>query len=131
MAQLEYGTLSGLRVLVVDDAPDMLLCVCGLLRISGATVEETVSPTHAVNLLEEIRPDVVISDYSMPEMDGCKFIRLVRKKLKDRCPPAAMLSALSSPKDRAAALRAGFDAYMVKPIDFRELTSVVAKLAGR
>jgi CheY-like chemotaxis protein len=131
MAQPKRGTLSGLKVLVVDDQPDILSCVGSLLRISGATVQTTTSTSEAFELLQECCPDVVISDYSMPEMDGCEFLRLVRAKLKECSPPAAILSALSSAGDRAAASRAGFEAYMVKPIDYRELTSVVAKLAGR
>ena len=131
MAQKKCETLSGLKVLVVDDQPEMLFCVSSLLRISGATVQATISTSEALELLQESCPDVVISDYSMPGMDGCEFLQLIRAKLQECSPPAAMLSALSSPRDRAAALRAGFDAYMVKPIDHRELTSVVAKLAGR
>ena len=126
VANPNCGTLSGLKILIVDDQPDMLFCVGGLLEISGATVQATTSTSEAFELLREDRPDVVISDYSMPEMDGCEFLRLVRAKLRECSPPAAILSALSSPKDRA-----GFNAYMVKPIDYRELTSVVARLAGR
>ena len=125
VANPNCGTLSGLKILIVDDQPDMLFCVGGLLEISGATVQATTSTSEAFELLREDRPDVVISDYSMPEMDGCEFLRLVRAKLRECSPPAAILSALSSPKDRA-----GFNAYMVKPIDYRELTSVVARLAG-
>jgi CheY-like chemotaxis protein len=131
MAHLSCATLSGIKVLVVDDQPDVLYCVDSMLRKSGATVRTTTSPTEAFTLAQDDCPDVLISDYSMPGMDGCELLELMRRTFRSCIPKAAMISAFSSPRDRAAASQAGFAAYMVKPIDLQELTAIVAKLAGR
>jgi two-component system, OmpR family, response regulator len=125
------GGLSGLKVLVVDDQPDILFCTGYLLMLKGAEVRMAASASEAWKMLKSYAPDVVLSDLCMPEIDGFQFLERARSTFKGSCPPAAVLSAESTPEYRERATRAGFSAYLVKPIDQKELTSVVANLAGR
>src|SRR5262249_14778592 len=72
------GTLDGLKVLVVDDEPDAADLVRDLLERNGAKVETALSADDALDAFRALRPDVIVSDIGMPEVDGYAFIRRVR-----------------------------------------------------
>ncbi|HYE65170.1 MAG TPA: PAS domain S-box protein [Pyrinomonadaceae bacterium] len=125
--------ISGLRVLVVDDEPDTLDMLSLVLRQCGADVTAVASAGEALNALERLKPDVIISDVGMPDEDGYALIRKVRALLPEQGGqiPAAALTAYARTEDRARALSAGFQAHVAKPVEPTELIATVASLAGR
>jgi CheY-like chemotaxis protein len=84
-------------------------------------------------MLQQCRPDVLVSDIEMPNQDGCALIRRIRALESDRGgrTPAVALSAYSRPEDRVRSLMAGFNIHVSKPAEPSELITVVASLVGR
>lgn len=102
--------LVGARVLVVEDDADTRDLICALLAGAGATVLCVGSVADAMDgVYHSFDPDVVLSDYSMPEADGLDFIRQFRKAPSGRAVavPVLVLSAHSEEHWRARALEAG------------------------
>ena len=125
--------LEGLRVLVVDDDPDALELLAMMMRQAGAETTSASSATRALELLREVRPDVLISDIGMPVRDGNDLIRDVRElpESEGGRTPALALTAFAHADDKLRALGAGFDRHAAKPADPIELIGLVARLAGR
>jgi CheY-like chemotaxis protein len=125
--------LGRLRVLVVDDDADSREVVREVLEQAGAEVATASSAREALAAFSAAPPDVLLSDLGMPEQDGYDLIRRVRALGPDHGGrvPAAALTAYTQAEDRRAALVAGYQGYLSKPIDPAELTAAVAKLAGR
>ncbi|HZN11558.1 MAG TPA: response regulator, partial [Blastocatellia bacterium] len=128
-----FASLEGLRVLVVDDDPDARQLVSAVL--AQCQVEVRTAPGAAAGLvaLAAWRPDVLISDIGMPDVDGYDFIRQVRA-LTVECGgsvPAVALTAYAGAEDRVRALAAGFQAHAPKPIEPAEIVALVASLTGR
>jgi PAS domain S-box-containing protein len=127
--------LGGLRVLVVDDDPDTLLMLRKTLERDGAGVETRESVAAALGALADSPAfDVLVSDIGMPVEDGYTLMRRIIERARERgvAPlPALALTAYARAEDRDAALDAGFDAHVAKPVAPAELVAAVAKLAGR
>jgi PAS domain S-box-containing protein len=124
--------LAGLRVLAVEDDESTLDALTELLSLRGAEVTPAASVSEALEILRELAPDVLVSDIGMPERDGYDLIRAIRAQGRDAAAlPAVAVTAFASPEDRQRALAAGFQVHLAKPVDPRELTSVIAELAGR
>jgi len=124
--------LSDVRVLAVDDDADALNLVREILETAGAQVFTAASAPAALAVLEEQSPDVLISDLSMPGMDGFELIQRVRTLTNEKKDiPAAALTAYARSEDRARALRTGFEMHLAKPIDPSELIAAVVSLARR
>ena len=130
-AALREGVLAGLKVLVVDDEPDARAVIRRVLAGSGAVVAVASSVGEALDLLDRDRPDVIVSDIGMPDVDGYDLIRQIRATHSGRDLPAAALTAFARAEDRKKALLAGFQSHVTKPVDPAELTAVVASLSGR
>jgi PAS domain S-box-containing protein len=131
-AEVETGvTLTGLAVLAVDDEPDALSVVRQLLEECGAQVLTASSADEALGLIARQLPDVLVSDIGMPGVDGYELIRRVRASESAARLPAVALTAYARAEDRALALRAGYQAYLVKPLQPQALLQTIALLAGR
>jgi signal transduction histidine kinase/ActR/RegA family two-component response regulator len=132
-ARQSLASLAAVRVLVVDDDADSLEVVRQVLEQAGAQVVGATSAREAMERLADGAPDVLLSDLGMPEEDGFELIRRVRalEPTRGGHVPAAALTAYTQAEDRRAALTAGFQVYLSKPIEPSELTAAVARLAGR
>jgi len=124
--------LRGLRVLLVDDQPDILDLLDESLSSYGAVVRRANNAHEALAALREWRPDVLVSDIAMPGADGYWLIRHVRAlpPAEGGAIPAAALTAYVRVEDQLRVLAAGFQQYVPKPIEVAELRDVVARLAG-
>ena len=122
--------LKGCHVMVIDDEPDARSLVEVLLGQCAARVTSHGSGAEALAALDHERPDVIVSDISMPGMDGYEFIQRVRQRDVDQggAIPALALTALARAEDRTRALLAGFQAHVSKPAEANELLSSVAGL---
>ncbi|HVD92745.1 MAG TPA: PAS domain S-box protein [Vicinamibacterales bacterium] len=127
------GDLTGIHVLAVDDEDDALTLLRVVLEAAGAVVTTIASPLVALERIAELRPDVIVVDLGMPEMDGFELIKRVRtstEKLVRRV-PAAALTAFARSEDRTKALQSGFEMHLAKPVDPGELVASIATLARR
>jgi PAS domain S-box-containing protein len=131
LARLE--DLSGIHVVAVDDEEDALELLRVVLESAGARVTTVKSPVTALERIAEVKPDVLIVDLGMPEMDGFELIGRIRALTdkKIRRTPAAALTAFARSEDRTKALRRGFEMHLAKPVDPGELVASVATLARR
>ena len=125
--------LRGLRVLAIDDEQDANDLMRAVLTVSGVEVTIARSAAEVIELLPKLRPDVLISDIGMPEVDGYDLIQRVRKLTPDEGSrvPAVAVTAFARSQDRARAFLAGFDVYVAKPLDPAELTALLVNLTGR
>jgi PAS domain S-box-containing protein len=125
--------LSGLKVLVVDDEPDACRLIKWVLDECHAEVVTAASAAEAMPLIETARPDILISDIGMPDVDGYEFLRRIRAldPAHGGKVPAIALTAFARPEDRAHSLKVGFSVHVSKPIQPKALTAMVASLAGR
>jgi CheY-like chemotaxis protein len=120
-------------VLVVDDDTDTREFLAYALESFGVKVLVARSATEALAALDGDTCHLVVSDLSMPGEDGIALVRRLRELdgAAGRYRPAVALTAHARPDDRRRALEAGFDAYVVKPVDTRDLVSVVSRLLQR
>ncbi|HEX8162374.1 MAG TPA: hybrid sensor histidine kinase/response regulator [Pyrinomonadaceae bacterium] len=126
-------SLSGLRVLVVDDEPDARELFARTLSECGALTLVAASAAEALAAIERERPDVLLADIGMPGEDGYALIDKIRSLPPGRggLTPAAALTAYAHAEDRLRALRAGFQIHLPKPVKPAELVNAIAGLAGR
>jgi PAS domain S-box-containing protein len=125
--------LGGVHVLAVDDEEDSLGLLRVVLEAAGATVTIASSAVAALGMIESVKPDVLVADLGMPEMDGFEFIKRVRALPSPhaRDLPAAALTAFARSEDRTKALQHGFEMHLAKPVDPGELVASVATLVRR
>jgi CheY-like chemotaxis protein len=125
--------LSGVRVLVVDDQPDARELLKRVLSECDAQVLTAGSAGEALEVITKEKPDVLVTDIGMPEMDGFELLRRVRALTQDRGAriPAIALTAFARSEDRTRALRAGFQVHVSKPVEPAELVATVASVVGR
>jgi PAS domain S-box-containing protein len=123
-------SLTGLKLLIVEDERDAREFLWHLLTERGAEVVSAADAAEALSIIERFHADVLISDIGLPGQDGYELIRQVRMGERSRI-PAIALTAQSRLEDRTRALLAGFQMYLAKPIDAAELTVTIASLAGR
>ena len=125
--------LHAVRVLIVDDDQDTLDLVAIVLGAAGATVRAVRTGTDALRLVADWKPDLLLSDITMPGEDGYTVIERLRSLPAERggTTPAAALTAMASDEDRARALAAGFQLHIPKPLEPANLLLAVTELARR
>jgi two-component system response regulator MprA len=117
------------RVLVVDDEPAVRESIERVLRHDGFEVAVAADGREAIRRLAVVRPDVVLLDVLMPQIDGLEVCRRMRDT-GDRT-PVLMLTARDAVNDRVAGLEAGADDYLAKPFALEELLARVRALLRR
>jgi PAS domain S-box-containing protein len=127
------GNLRGIHVLAIDDEEDALTLLRVVLEAAGAEVTTVVSPFAAVERIAAVRPQALVVDLGMPDMDGFELISRIRASTNPdvRDVPAAALTAFARSEDRTKALRSGFEMHLAKPVDPGELVASVATLVRR
>jgi CheY-like chemotaxis protein len=128
--------LDGLRILMVDDDADARELVTVILEQAGAEVVAAASAAEALAVLTDKRnsmPDCIVSDISMPDKNGYWLIGKIRSLARDDGGhlPAIALTAFGRASDRIAALTAGFQRHVSKPVEPTELVMVIAGLTNR
>ncbi|WP_326538857.1 hybrid sensor histidine kinase/response regulator [Pseudorhodoferax sp.] len=125
--------LAGLCVLVVDDEADARELLQRMLADAGAQVLVADGAEAALQAVAGSRPQVLVSDIGMPQVDGYALLRQVRAlgPAQGGDLPAIALTAFARAEDRVRALRAGFRAHVAKPVEPAELVATIASAAGR
>jgi PAS domain S-box-containing protein len=125
--------LANVRILAVEDEPDALDLLMINLTAHGATVRGATSAAEALERLRSERFDLLISDIGMVDIDGYNLIRQVRKQEGETGEhiPAIALTAYARTQDRIRAIEAGYNSHIAKPVEMRELVTVVKCLIGK
>ena len=131
--QAPDNDLAELRILVVEDELDALDLLAIDLREHGANVIGVGSASQALELLHKEHFDLLISDIGMADTDGYSLIKQIREQenSEEEHIPAIALTAYARAQDRLRAISAGYNTHVAKPVDIRELVSVVKCLTGQ
>ncbi|MFE6017724.1 response regulator transcription factor [Streptomyces sp. NPDC056441] len=113
------------RVLVVDDEPDLTEVLAGALTGEGWQVRTAADGASAIAEARVFRPDAVVLDRMLPDMDGLRVLRELRREAREVC--VLFLTARDAVEDRIAGITAGGDDYVTKPFSLEE---VLARLRG-
>ena len=116
-------------MLVVDDEDDVRDYAMTVFRRAAAVVRGASSAEEALAILDEWRPDVVISDLGMPGVDGFELLQRIRERFDSL--PVIALTAYARPEDRQRVMRAGFDGFVKKPVEPAGLVAAVAEVMAR
>jgi two-component system CheB/CheR fusion protein len=123
--------MAGLRILLVDDMEDMLMVFKSLLELSGATVLDATSAQQGLEILAREQVDLLISDISMPDIDGYEFLRRAHAMPKYAALPAIAITGMRRDADIAQARAAGYSAHLGKPVSVERLSAIVRDLLPR
>jgi CheY-like chemotaxis protein len=116
------------RILIVEDQPDTLEMLTLSLQQRGFEILACDSAKCALEILEQERVDVLVSDIAMPSMDGHQLIKHIRQLEHYKNLPAIALTGYASTKDVNSAISAGFDLHLPKPIDPGDLVNEIEGL---
>ena len=124
------GAMAGLTILVVDDERDSLDIVHYVLADMAATIVTASTAYEALQMIDSLKPDLMVSDIGMPGMDGMELVRRIRGSGNAQVAGvrALALTAFSRKEDRLRSLEAGFDDYLSKPVAPAELVRAVLTL---
>jgi DNA-binding NarL/FixJ family response regulator len=120
-----------LTILIVDDDLGIRLSVSDYLEMAGYSVIMADNGQNALAMVNQHQPHLIVTDVTMPEMDGYELIRQVRRKPAFRLLPVIFLTARTNTDDRIKGYQLGCDAYLPKPFELNELTAVVRNLLER
>ena len=115
-------------VLVVEDFEDNRFMMRRLLEMSGYQVVEAVNGNQAVEMAASVRPDIILMDLSLPQLDGLAATRRIRTQDGLGKVPIVAVSAHDSADFHAEALAAGCNEYVTKPIDFDQLVQLLDRM---
>ncbi|MGI8409615.1 MAG: PAS domain S-box protein [Pyrinomonadaceae bacterium] len=116
------------RILVVDDNVDSAESLAMLMKISGHEVEMAHDGLEAVDLSLAFRPDVILLDIGLPKLNGYEVARKIREQQAGKDIVLIALTGWGQEEDRRKSKESGFNAHIVKPVDFPELTKLLDSL---
>ena len=114
-------------ILIVEDNEKNMKLVRDILRHQGHATLEAVTGTDGVRLALEERPDLVLMDIQLPDIDGVQALQRLRADDRTAAIPVLALTAQAMLGDRERFLEAGFDDYLSKPVNVRELVGTVRR----
>ncbi|MGI9167064.1 MAG: PAS domain S-box protein [Pyrinomonadaceae bacterium] len=128
---VDVGALDQMRILVVDDSADSVEMLRRLFEMDGATVSTAGGGAEALEIIREQDFEVILSDISMPEMDGFEFLRRLREIPEKRDVPVLALTGFGRAEDVERAKAEGFFTHVTKPIDVNKLVGLLRALPDR
>ncbi len=121
-------TSERIRVLLAEDNPDNVRTLFNYLQAKGFDLEVAVNGIEAVEKAQTLKPQLIMMDIQMPEMDGLTAIREIRSCPETAHIPIIALTALTMPGDREKCINAGANEYLAKPIQLRQLVQLLNSL---
>jgi PAS domain S-box-containing protein len=130
---ITHPSLSGIRVLTVDDDQDSRDFIAFALELYGAEVTKVSSALEALQVLANSKPDILVSDIGMPLMDGYELLRQIRNWAPQNggLIPAIALTAFAGEYDRQKVFDVGFQKHIAKPVEPDALADAVARLVEK
>jgi PAS domain S-box-containing protein len=127
--EMDQSALTGIRILAVDDEPDMLDLITYVLQDFGAEVTAATTATTALEYLVQFKPDILISDLSMPGGDGYELVQQVKSYPEGQI-PAIALTAYASATYEERSRQAGFQEHLTKPVEPELLVATIVNLVS-
>jgi CheY-like chemotaxis protein len=125
------ASLASLKILAVEDHRDTRLLLKMILQLSGAEVTALGSGRAALEAIQQLKPDVILCDLRMPQMDGFELLQKIRGLGGEvGNVPAIACTALGNEEDMIRTQRAGFQAHVTKPLDAKRLVETIVKVVG-
>jgi CheY-like chemotaxis protein len=118
-----------LRLLLVEDSNDVRFLIKQELEWAGHEVFAAMDGAIALEIAKREKPDMIISDIKMPNVDGYQFIKEVRDIPELAKIPAIAMTGFGMERDVEQARAAGYDAHLVKPVDIDDMSRLIQKLA--
>ncbi|MDD2999152.1 MAG: response regulator [Erysipelotrichia bacterium] len=115
-------------ILVIDDEEAIVLLLETILEIYGYHCVSCLNPQNAIKTAEEIKPDLIILDIAMPEIDGYEICASLKKSENTSRIPIIMVTALALAQDRKKGLESGADSFIFKPFNPGTVISEIKKL---
>jgi two-component system, cell cycle response regulator len=120
-----------MNVLVIEDHATDRKLLSAVLKMDGHVVHERASAEGAVDAILAVKPDIVLMDLRLPGVDGLELVRQLKANEATSRVPLVVITAYPEAYPREELLAAGCDAYILKPIDTRELPRQLEQLAGK
>lgn len=120
-----------LIILVADDDLGTRLSISDYLEATGYLVVSAENGQEALKLVEDYQPHLVVTDITMPQMDGYELVRRIRQRPTSRLLPVVFLTARTDTDERIRGYQSGCDVYLSKPFELQELGAVVRNLLER
>ena len=117
------------RILLVDDEPDLVQLVSMRLQTAGYLVDMAYDGQQALEQVKNSRPDLIILDLMLPKLDGYKVCRLLKFDERTRSIPILIFTARAQVEDVTLATECGADAYLTKPFEAKALLTKIQELA--
>jgi len=127
-SRLRPQVRDGARIVVVEDNEDSRELICELLAGEGYNCHTAATGPAGLALVNELRPDIVILDLGLPEVDGFEVARRIRRDPRHDGACLIALTGYGQSSDRAAAKEAGFDEHLVKPVQPEQLLRLLSDL---
>ena len=124
-------TIKKKHILVIDDEPTWLKSTARVLRGEGYRVKEANSGAEALTMLAKFRPDLIVSDLRMPDMNGFDILDRIRKLPQISETPVVFFSAIDDFHAKKVARELGAAACLPKPYDQRDVVSVLKQYLPR
>jgi CheY-like chemotaxis protein len=127
IASESFPELKPMRILVAEDNPSNQRVLVEMLKRLGYRADAVADGREVIQALERQNYDLVLMDIKMPEMDGITATQVIRKLQPENGPTIVALTAFALEGDREKCLEAGMDDYISKPIQLKELASILMK----
>ena len=128
--EIDEQSVKPLKILVVEDNPDVRDMMQKLLKLDGHEVSEAGDGITALARFEADRPDVALIDIGLPELNGYEVAKRIRKRHGREVVLLVALTGYGQPTDREAAVSAGYDEHLTKPLDMQILRQLLAEVAA-
>ncbi len=115
------------RILIVEDNPKNLKLIRDVIQFHGYTTVEAETGEAGLELAREQQPALILMDVQLPGMDGREAMQRLKADERTRHTPVVALTAFAMKGDRERLLAEGFDGYIAKPIDIKEIPTLVAQ----
>ncbi|MFC1495999.1 PleD family two-component system response regulator [Candidatus Margulisiibacteriota bacterium] len=119
------------KILIVEDAPEVLMILENFLRVHGFEVQTALDAYQGLDRIESDMPDLILLDVRMPGMDGYQFCEKIKTDEKYKHVPIIIVSVKCSPEDVKKGIDKGASAYIPKPFDPDEVIAKVKELLSQ
>jgi DNA-binding response OmpR family regulator len=118
-------------IMIIDDEPDLCELIEFQLQKEGYKTETLTKPLEAIGKARDFRPDLIILDVMMPELDGLRLCSMIKVDSELKDVPILFLTARSDADERVKGFERGADDYLIKPFDNRELVARTKAILAR
>jgi DNA-binding response OmpR family regulator len=117
-------------ILFIEDEEELLFSIARLLRETGYHVDTVTDAEHALLLLRDSKPDLILADIKLPGIDGFDLFHEVRKDIRLKSVPVIFITAFNNVKAMMYAKKIGVDEYITKPFEFEYLIARIRALVS-